>query len=50
MTELPGKIIEDIGITTDNVLLLFNDRDADIARNWRKAMKSVRPRKAPIRP
>ena len=33
------KIIEDIASMKDGVLLLFDENDAEIARNWHHAVK-----------
>jgi hypothetical protein len=33
------KILENIASMKDDVLLLFDEHDAEIARNWRHAVK-----------
>ena len=39
MSNRRTKILENIASMKDEVLLLFDDHDAEIARNWRHAVK-----------
>ncbi len=39
MSNRRTKILENIANMKDEVLLLFDDHDAEIARNWRHAVK-----------
>jgi hypothetical protein len=41
MTTKRAELLNTIAKIEDDVLLLFDDRDTAIARNWRNAMKSV---------
>ena len=39
MSNRRTKILESIASMKDDVLLLFDEHDAEIARNWRHAVK-----------
>jgi hypothetical protein len=39
MSNRRTKILENIASMKDEVLLLFDEHDAEIARNWRHAVK-----------
>jgi len=39
MSSRRTKILENIASMKDDVLLLFDEHDAEIARNWRHAVK-----------
>ena len=41
MSNRRTKILENIASMKDDVLLLFDEHDAEIARNWRHAVKSI---------
>ena len=43
MTSKRGDLLNNIARMKDGVLLMFDDSDSAIARNWRTAVKPVEP-------
>jgi hypothetical protein len=41
MSDRRTKILENITCMKDDVLLLFDEHDAEFARNWRHAVRSI---------
>ncbi|MEO6113342.1 MAG: hypothetical protein ABIP07_02685 [Sphingomicrobium sp.] len=51
MDKRPEKLVEEVLIAKDSVLLAFDEHDAEIARNWQndpRARATVYPRPLPI--
>ena len=43
MTSKRGDLLNNVARMKDGVLLMFDDSDTAIARNWRTAMKPAEP-------
>ena len=48
MTDKRSELLNNIARIKDGVLLMFDDSDSAIVRNWRTAMKPAEPARKPL--